>query len=90
MSRLISATERITKARALIEKTRQLERARRKIPGRIFLILRRLKDLLRQGRELIKFHRLLPRESLPGNQGRSQEGFWRDPIRLSRNYCTGK
>ena len=54
MSRLISATERITKARALIEKTRQLERAPED-PWQDFSYTAQVKDLLRQGRELIKF-----------------------------------
>ncbi len=54
MSRLIPAAERITRARALIQKARDLP-----VPaegGRSdFSYIARVKDLLRQARDLVKF-----------------------------------
>jgi len=59
MSRLIPAAERIVRARALIQKARQLP-----IPsenGRYdFSYIANVKDLLRQARDLIKFISMTP------------------------------
>ena len=59
MSRLIPAAERIVRARALIQKARQLP-----IPsenGRHdFSYIANVKDLLRQARDLIKFISMTP------------------------------
>lgn len=54
MSRLITAAERITKARNLIEQARKLERSQED-PWQDFSYTAQVKDLMRQGRELIKF-----------------------------------
>jgi hypothetical protein len=58
MSRLIPAAERIIKARALIQKARDLP-----VPegGRAdFSYIAQVKDLLRQARDLIKFISMTP------------------------------
>jgi len=54
MSRLITASERIEKARALIEDARKLERSAES-PWQDFTYAAEVKDLLRQARELLKF-----------------------------------
>ena len=54
MSRLIPAAERISKARALIQKARDLPRPAAGV-AEYFSYAADVKDLLRQGRELIKF-----------------------------------
>jgi hypothetical protein len=54
MSRLIPAAERITRARALIQKARELTAPSE--PGSVyFSYVAQVKDLLRQARDLIKF-----------------------------------
>ena len=54
MSKLITAAERIEKARGFIEKARKLERSQEE--GWLdFSYTAQVKDLLRQARELIKF-----------------------------------
>jgi hypothetical protein len=54
MSRLIPAAERITKARALIQKAREVE-----VPAETgrgdFSYVAQIKDLLQQARDLVKF-----------------------------------
>ena len=59
MSRLIPAAERIIRARALIQKARQLS-----IPSengrRDFSYIANVKDLLRQARDLVKFISMTP------------------------------
>jgi hypothetical protein len=54
MSRLIPAAERITKARALIQKAREVE-----VPAETgrgdFSYVANIKDLLQQARDLVKF-----------------------------------
>jgi hypothetical protein len=59
MSRLIPAAERIVRARALIQKARQLP-----IPSengrRDFSYIANVKDLLRQARDLVKFISMTP------------------------------
>jgi 23S rRNA pseudoU1915 N3-methylase RlmH len=54
MSRLITASERIVKARTLIDQARKLERSQED-PWQDFSYAAQVKDLMRQGRELIKF-----------------------------------
>jgi hypothetical protein len=54
MSRLVTAAERIEKARALIEKAHKLPRAE-KDPWQDFSYTAQVKDLMRQAREWIKF-----------------------------------
>lgn len=54
MSRLITAAERITRARNLIEQARKLKRSQED-PWQDFSYTAQVKDLMRQGRELIKF-----------------------------------
>jgi len=59
MSRLIPAAERILRARALIQKARELP-----IPSengrRDFSYIANVKDLLRQARDLVKFISMTP------------------------------
>jgi len=54
MSRLITSAERITKARALIQKARELKRSEEG-EWQDFSYTAQVKDLLRQARELLKF-----------------------------------
>jgi hypothetical protein len=54
MARLILAAERITRARALIQKTRNLQIATES-GWQDFSYVAEVKDLLRQARDLIKF-----------------------------------
>jgi len=54
MSRLITAADRIKKARALIEEARQLPRPA-DAGWENFSYTARVKDLLRQARDLVKF-----------------------------------
>jgi hypothetical protein len=62
MSKFISAEERIRKAWALIEKARKLTPVTEP-PSEYFTYVAQVKDILRQGRDLVKFISYTPSAS---------------------------
>lgn len=67
MSRVVSTSERIQKARTLIQKARELP-APQDLGWMDFSYTANVKDILRQARDLVKFVQFMPNASLEVKQ----------------------